>query len=479
MIVEIWLSWSFLHLKAKYQNLILIQQLRHTLSHIQKVDFDRSFNLSQVMLNPPDILRLKEPLFKQVSSQLNNATYPSNEVNDLKTLKISMQNSTFEINIRNKGMENEFVDFANAWLSLAFFKYNTSTLAKHFSIHTIKLVLDHDRLAPADIYTNIYTFKNALLLPEHQHVGNLNPTDQIYDNEYFYVNNYYYDTTGNSNYRNNNFAYNQYNPISSNSNQIIDNNTANNKGNIFQCRNALNKLCVMLIGWCDLVLVENCVFLKYCSKQQLQQNTTNENEEKEQDVENETSDKEVNKSSMEHESFVLIKIDTTFVPYVSLQYLFHSSISYSERMRLIQKLKEQLKVLNLNNLESDSVSSIQSSNFTGIATPPAPPLLTPSITSPQQLAINKSIQIGLSSPSSYKFNTKNLLFTQTEATALSSATVSINSNSNLSNKMKRKQECCCILLQKPDLFDTILSHFNKAYNQQQNLNTIGEKLIFI
>ena len=257
--VEIWLSWSFLNLKAKYQNLVLIQQIRHTLSHIQKVDFDRSFSLSQVMLNPPDILRLKEPLFKQISSQLINATHTPNEVNDLRTLKISMQNSTFEINIRNKGMETEFVDFASSWLSLAFFKYNTSTLAKHFSIHTIKLVLDHDRLAPADTYTNIYTFKNALPLSEHHCMGNLNPNDQIYDNEYFYVHtNYHYDVTrGNNNYQNsNNFVYSHYNPISSNSNQIIENtNAANNKGNIFQCRNSLNKLCVMLIGWCDLVLV--------------------------------------------------------------------------------------------------------------------------------------------------------------------------------------------------------------------------------
>ena len=137
-------------------------------------------------------------------------------------------------------------------------------------------------------------------------------------------------------------------------------------------------------------------------------------------------------------------------------------------------------MLNLKNLDSESVSSIQLSTFTRLATPPPPPLLPPSaITSPQQSSINKSIQVGLSSPSSYKFNSKNLLFSQTEANAFSANTISSNSNStsnnlNQSNKMKKKQqESCCILLQKPDLFDTILSHFNKTFNQQQNLNTIG------
>ena len=52
-------------------------------------------------------------------------------------------------------------------------------------------------------------------------------------------------------------------------------------------------------------------------KKQLQQNTTNESEEKEHDNENKNSEKGANnKPSMENESFLLIKIDTTLVPYV-------------------------------------------------------------------------------------------------------------------------------------------------------------------
>ena len=45
----------------------------------------------------------------------------------------------------------------------------------------------------------------------------------------------------------------------------LTNQTVNSENNssLFQCRNSFNRLCIMLIEWCDLVLVENCVFLKY------------------------------------------------------------------------------------------------------------------------------------------------------------------------------------------------------------------------
>jgi hypothetical protein len=38
-------------------------------------------------------------------------------------------------------------------------------------------------------------------------------------------------------------------------------NTSSN--NIFQCKISLTKLCAMLIEWSDIMLVENCVYLKY------------------------------------------------------------------------------------------------------------------------------------------------------------------------------------------------------------------------
>ena len=53
-----------------------------------------------------------------------------------------------------------------------------------------------------------------------------------------------------------------------------------NINNIFLCHNSLNKLNTMLIEWCDIMLVENCVFLKYLnpSMKSLQLNTLQKRE---------------------------------------------------------------------------------------------------------------------------------------------------------------------------------------------------------
>jgi len=69
--VEIWLSWSFLHLKAKYQSNVLLTQIKRFLSRIFATDHDTSsssglFDLSALMMSPPEILKLKEPLSKLV-----------------------------------------------------------------------------------------------------------------------------------------------------------------------------------------------------------------------------------------------------------------------------------------------------------------------------------------------------------------------------------------------------------------------------
>lgn len=476
--VEIWLSWNFLHLKAKYQNVVLIHQLRHALNHIQKIDFDRSFTLTNLMLTPPEILTFKEPLFKITSPPVNPNNNNNSELNDLKTLKFSMQNLNFEINMRSKGAENDkFIDFANSWLSLAFFKINTSTLIKHFGVHTIKLILDHDKSLSNDICSNIFTMKSSLSILEnqqsqqmqHSNPINCHSNEPIYENEFIYGINFYDNGLNNQNNMMSNVmnTYHNTNTLSNNTNNNTTNNS--NNSNIFQCRHALNKLCVMLIDWCDLILVENCVFLKYLNPSQTPtdkskyQSTEREelnNEEKELNEPEITTTKDSSKSLIkplmdrkQNESFVIIKLDTSFVPYVSLQYLFHSSINYLDRMRLIQKFKEKLKVLNLKNLDTDSNLTVASA---GMTTPPQPVIITP----PQQTSqLNKMNQASLASPSNFKFN-NSLLFNQTETATIASI------NSKL--KKKKQQECCCILLQKPDLFDTILSHFNKKNNQQPN-----------
>lgn len=104
---EILISWNFLHLKARYQNLVLIEQIRHALNHIQSIDHDKMFDLTTSMLNPPELLKLKEPLFKfiQLSDQKNLSpedftVLPSMHSQQNKNI-FTFQNSNYELNIRS------------------------------------------------------------------------------------------------------------------------------------------------------------------------------------------------------------------------------------------------------------------------------------------------------------------------------------------------------------------------------------------
>lgn len=51
-------------------------------------------------------------------------------------------------------------------------------------------------------------------------------------------------------------------------------------------------------------------------------------------------------SASSKNSFVMIRLDYQTVPYVSLQFLFHSNISYSDRISLIESFKNELKDFN-------------------------------------------------------------------------------------------------------------------------------------
>lgn len=64
-------------------------------------------------------------------------------------------------------------------------------------------------------------------------------------------------------------------------------------------------------------------------------------------------------------SFVMVKLDYQCVPFVSLQFLFHSNVSYSDRMRLIEEFKAKLNEFR-----------------TAVALPPPPPPITSSLASP-------------------------------------------------------------------------------------------------
>jgi len=117
-------------------------------------------------------------------------------------------------------------------------------------------------------------------------------------------------------------------------------------------------------------------------------------------------------------SFVLVKVEKQHVPFVTLQFIFHSSISYLDRMRMLQKFKEKLSALNLKNLSSNADS--------------------PSST-PVQHSVN------------------------TRGESLRGA-VSNLSNTNLaqtfdSSLARQKNHECCYLIQKPELFNALKTAF--------------------
>jgi hypothetical protein len=145
------------------------------------------------MLNPPEILKLKEPLFKYILINDNSLHINDPSTNDPyqqfnmqqhhhqqqhrqqnKNAQIfSIHNLNFELNIRsNKGQaEQDFVEFANVWVYLAFFKYSQNTLRKHFGMHTIQLIMDHDRPVP-NTYSVLFDMKTTLQYMAHEMMKN-------------------------------------------------------------------------------------------------------------------------------------------------------------------------------------------------------------------------------------------------------------------------------------------------------------------
>ena len=257
--VEIWLSWNFLHVKSKYQNLVLIEKVRKSLISIRQVDFDRSFDIASFMLNPPEILRLKEPLFKislsnpTIENNLeneNNIIYNKNKVGNL---VFSIENLNYELNMRsNKITTDQFIDFAQSWVYLSFDKYNKNVMDRHFGIHNLKLVLNYDRPMP-DTSSVLFDMKNIMVLMKLE----------IISNGLYGTKNVYYD---NFNSFNDNSLLSQEHIATLNNlgyaNALNRNQSATNN-NIFQCKISLTKLCAMLIEWSDIMLVENCVYLKF------------------------------------------------------------------------------------------------------------------------------------------------------------------------------------------------------------------------
>jgi hypothetical protein len=91
--IEIWIGYTFLNFKSKYQNVYLSEQIRQFLQQTQKADFDKTFELTSVMTNPPEILKYKEPLFKLMLSLRDDPDLTSQEI-------FSFQNMNFTLNKR-------------------------------------------------------------------------------------------------------------------------------------------------------------------------------------------------------------------------------------------------------------------------------------------------------------------------------------------------------------------------------------------
>ncbi len=69
--VELWLVYNYLNIKSNYQNSVLLQSIRNTISEIQVMDKEKRFDVQKTLI--PEILQHKIPLFvfKKTKYELN------------------------------------------------------------------------------------------------------------------------------------------------------------------------------------------------------------------------------------------------------------------------------------------------------------------------------------------------------------------------------------------------------------------------
>jgi hypothetical protein len=317
-------------------------------------------------------------------------------------------------------MGTEFASFANAWYSLSFFRYNKHTMNKFYNSHVVKLILDYDKPIQ-NITSYLFDIKNAS-----------NPSSSM--------------------------SYQQ--PTAS----------------IFKCQTSLNKLCVMLSEWCDIVLMENCVYLKLielgsssCREKSAgdQQQQQSETSDKEQQDNNPSSDfmnissqssrlnqsiKQMNVAN--NGSCLLIRMDTQYAPYVSVLFLFHASIPYLECVCLLNTFEEKIKQLNLQSFASNSLSS--GSNEKTLSNTMKENENNSTTTTPTTTPTGGASQTNLNSAAAY------------------TSTHNTNTNSYNNNSSNNEVNECCHILKKTDIFETMKkwlfdeANFAKAYNNDPN-----------
>lgn len=275
------------------------------------------------------------------------------------------------------------------------------------------MVLDHDRPLP-DLNQVLFDLKNTMMLEmlsqqqhQHQYQHAYGPDGEVFGsvnnaNRRFSTDLNYAPTNANLNV--NTHMANQHQHHHDSVHLNINHGIIQNS--VFSCVNSLNKLRTMLTEWCDVVLVENCVYLKFLVsstkynrrklveheslKKQTEKTLTSggdllntvvessnatlasmdvttsntdagasasasasnsspvttpsvdkvgANTSQSSSVTASTSTAPASASPLTKNSFVMIKVDYRCVPYVSLQFLFHSNVSYSDRTRLIENFK--------------------------------------------------------------------------------------------------------------------------------------------
>jgi hypothetical protein len=138
------------------------------------------------------------------------------------------------------------------------------------------VILDHDRPLP-DINSVVFDLKSAAMLAQLEMLGQQNfiqgETNGSTMGSSSFGNrissDYFAQSNLNINTNTSSMGHQHYNQETgsnfSNNPTIININHNTIQNNIFQCLNSLNKLRAMLTEWCDIMLVENCVYLKFLS----------------------------------------------------------------------------------------------------------------------------------------------------------------------------------------------------------------------
>jgi hypothetical protein len=498
--VEIFVSSNFSNVKYIKSQTIRDQMVLF-FQQINKLDQDRTFKIGNLILrDPPEILiKFKEPLFKLTHSNsyntntnnyinVNNNNNNSNSMSSAAAVqfalseKFMMQNMHYTLNLCLK-MQSEFINFANAWFNLSFFRYEKNYLNKFFYTFYLKLILDYDQPLPS-INSNIFDIYNTTT------------------NSSSYMHNSGIDGGGGAGH-----YHRHNNPHHHHSSSSL----------IFKCQNSMNKLYAMIIEWCDIVLVENSVYLKFLTVNTKQQQSSNdlaknqstennnnknftidiseltmneiikndnpssdygiEQEEREEETTNKNQKQQFQSSASSykqnngHNSFLIIRIDSNYVPYVSIQFLFHSNSPYLECIRLLNSFEDKIRQLNHKSYSTSSSSS--SSNATSSSTNVgslANTMFKASMSLPYaksnldqthknvdvdenniSFTNNNNNNTNSTNMSSSTLSNSNSPSTKTLATTTTTTTTNSNNNANLSDNNNE----CCHLLKKNELFEMV------------------------